>query len=388
MFVKGNEYLYASYYCEDGRLRYPTGIKADSKDKGDLLRLDRIKRLITQYVANARIQEQPLFRHEITAYLNEQLGKDVKGKSDFAGDWEQMIKDMRSGALLKKDGNRFSESSAKNYGSVLTKLQKYELSTGFKFTYQFNIEDYRKLLQWLIKCNYSRNSIAEIVARLSAFMQKMFDAKKHKNRIFDNPEFHYSWEESDTIALTLPELESLFNLQLTGAKERARDVFVFGCWVALRAEDLNRINEYKRVGDKFEVLTSKTGEKVIIPVHWMADAIYTKYNGILPVYSTPEGLNYHLSDVCKTAGITEQRLIAITKGGQRQAQYFPKNELVSIHTARRTFATLMYKEGFAVKAIMKITGHRTERAFFLYIKISKEEAADMMLQSAFFKKPS
>lgn len=388
MFIKANDYLYASYYCQDGRLRYPTGIKADSQNKGDKLKLDRIERLVTQYVANAQIQEQDILRHELTAYLDEQLEKSMKTKSDFKDDWDQMIKDMRSGALLKKDGNRFSEASAKNYGSVLTKLKNYEDATGFKFTYRFNIEDYRKFLQWLIKCNYSRNSIAEVVARLGAFLQKMYDAKKHKNKVYENPEFQYSWEESDTVALTLNELTTLYNMQLTGAKERARDVFVFGCWVALRAEDLNRINEYKRVGDKFEVLTSKTGEKVVIPVHWMADAIYTKYNGILPVYSTPEGLNYHLSDICKTAGITEQRLIAITKGGQRQAQYFAKNELVSIHTARRTFATLMYKEGFAVKAIMKITGHRTERAFFLYIKISKEEAADMMLQSAFFKKPS
>jgi len=335
MFIKANGYLLASFYCQDGRLRYPTKIKVGSKEKGDILRLDKIKRLITQYVANAKIQDQPVLKPELTEHLNEHLAKVKKDVSDFISDWGQMVADMRSGKLLKKkDGNRFSEASAKNYESVLKKLQNYEAASAFKFSYRFNIEDYRNLLKWLIKKDYSRNSIAEVVARLSAFLVKMYDAKKHKNKVFENPEFKYSWEESDTVALTIEELTAVYNLPLSGAKGRARDVFVFGCWVALRAEDLGRINLYKRVGDKFEVLTEKTGEKVVIPVHWMADAIYTKYNGVLPVYSTAEGLNYHLPDICEMAGITEQHLISITKGGRRQAEYWAKYDLVSAHTAR------------------------------------------------------
>ena len=388
MFIKGNGYFYASYYCKDGRLRYPTGVKVDSKEKGDKIRLDRIEKLINQYVTNQSILEESVYKNKLTVYLDEQLGKIDKERSDFKTDWLQMIDDMRSGKLRKENDDRFSEASAKNYGSVLKKLENYEKSTGYLFTYAFSIEDHRAFIGWLIQANYSRNSIAEIVARLGAFLSKMHDAKKHKNKVYEHKGFRYSWEEADTVALTLPELTALYNLELKGAQERARDVFVFGCWVALRAEDLGRINEYKRQGDVFEVLTKKTGVKVVIPVHWMADAIYNKYNGVLPVYSTAEGLRYHLPGICKAAGIVSQHLISMTQGGKRQAQYYDKYELVSPHTARRTFATLTYKQKFPVKAIMAITGHKSEREFFKYIKIDKEEAADMMLESSFFKKPS
>lgn len=386
--IKANGYLYVSYYCQDGRLRYPTGVKVGSKSKGDKIKLDRIEKSVDQYVTNCSILEQPVLKGELWAYLDEQLQKTKRTAADFISDWNHMVSDMRDGKLLKADGNQYSPKSADNYENVLIALKEHAPVVGIKLSYGFSIEDYRRLLQHLIGMNYSRNHIANIVGKLASFLRKMNDVGKHKNDVYKHKEFRYAPEESDTVALSIEELTALYNLPLTGAQERARDVFVFGCWVALRAEDLARINLYKKRGDVFEVLTRKTGEKVVIPVHWMADAIYTKYSGHLPVYSTPEGLGYHLPTICKLAGITEQRLVSITKGGRRVAEHYKKSDLISVHTARRTFATIMYKQGFPTKAIMKITGHRTERAFLGYIRIDKEEAADLMLKSDFFKKTS
>ena len=56
----------------------------------------------------------------------------------------------------------------------------------------------------------------------------------------------------------------------------------------------------------------------------------------------------------------------------------PENELwksVSSHTARRSFATNYYLQGFPTIDLMKITGHKTERAFLKYIKVSKLDTA-------------
>ena len=49
-----------------------------------------------------------------------------------------------------------------------------------------------------------------------------------------------------------------------------------------------------------------------------------------------------------------------------------------MHTARRSFATNMYKRGFPTVAIMQITGHTTEHNFLKYIKVTKEENAEML----------
>jgi len=98
-------------------------------------------------------------------------------------------------------------------------------------------------------------------------------------------------------------------------------------------------------------------------------------------------LAHHLPDLCKMAGIKSRHLITITKGGVRQAQYYEKWQLVTPHTGRRSFATNMYKAGFPVKSIMKITGHRTGAAFFRYIRIDKEENAETLAASPFFNEP-
>lgn len=387
MFVKNNGYWYASYYCEDERMRYPTGIQVSSKSTSDNLKKNKIERIITQYVVNCEITERKILKSELISHLDHELGKKFKIKAEFWTDWGNLISGMRSGDVLKKDGTRYREASAVHYENVRNALQRYEKDTGYKFTYSFTIDNYSALIGWLVKQNQSKNSIASIVKDLRAFFTRTH-GKQHKNDIIYNKEFSYAGEESDTVALSVEEITALYNLELSGSKKKARDVMVVACWIALRAEDLGRINEYERRGKIIEVLTDKTGEKVVIPLHWMAMKIMDEYGpGNLPVYTTPEGLAYHLPDLCKMAGIKSKHLITITKGGIRQAQYYEKWELVSPHTGRRSFATNMYKAAFPVKSIMKITGHRTESAFFRYIRIDKEENAEILAASPFFNEP-
>lgn len=50
-------------------------------------------------------------------------------------------------------------------------------------------------------------------------------------------------------------------------------------------------------------------------------------------------------------------------------------QCVSSHTARKSFATNYYLQGFPVIDVMKITGHKTEKAFMKYIRITKLDAA-------------
>lgn len=51
------------------------------------------------------------------------------------------------------------------------------------------------------------------------------------------------------------------------------------------------------------------------------------------------------------------------------------------HTARRTFATLMYLKGIPAISIMAITGHTTEENFMKYIKLDKSEHAKIVAQA-------
>jgi len=57
------------------------------------------------------------------------------------------------------------------------------------------------------------------------------------------------------------------------------------------------------------------------------------------------------------------------------------------HTARRSGATNMYKQGIPSIDIMKITGHTKESTFMRYIKISKEETAERIARGFRVGKP-
>ncbi|MBK8413896.1 MAG: tyrosine-type recombinase/integrase [Bacteroidetes bacterium] len=53
-------------------------------------------------------------------------------------------------------------------------------------------------------------------------------------------------------------------------------------------------------------------------------------------------------------------------------------EQVSTHTARRTFATIMFNLGCPVRSIMKITGHIQLETFFSYIKLNSDDNEQMI----------
>lgn len=69
---------------------------------------------------------------------------------------------------------------------------------------------------------------------------------------------------------------------------------------------------------------------------------------------------------------------SITKGGVNISKNYKKFELITTHTARRSFASNLYLHGLPSSTIMKITGHRTEKAFMRYIKITPNENAKIL----------
>jgi len=68
----------------------------------------------------------------------------------------------------------------------------------------------------------------------------------------------------------------------------------------------------------------------------------------------------------------------ITKGGVKVTNNHQKWERLTTHTARRSFATNEYLAGTPTITIMAITGHKTEKAFLKYIKLTSSEHAIML----------
>ncbi len=155
----------------------------------------------------------------------------------------------------------------------------------------------------------------------------------------------------------------------------------FGCFTGLRYSDYSTVkpeNIIKIEDDEtgkedlfIKLVTLKTGEEVIIPCNPIVLEIFEKYKANpnrLPKTISNQKFNQYIKKACEKAGMT-------ATGALIGEPTKPLHECISSHTARRSFATNLYLDGFPTLEIMKITGHKTEKAFMIYIKVSKLDAA-------------
>jgi integrase len=133
-----------------------------------------------------------------------------------------------------------------------------------------------------------------------------------------------------------------------------------------------------------KIRTQKTGETVVTPLKGYVKEIIKKYGGIPPQAISNQKMNNYLKELGQLGEIEEPILISATKGGVRQTETFKKWELITTHTARRSFVTNAYLQNVPTISIMKITGHRTEKSFLKYIKISQEDNANKLVNHPFF----
>ena len=59
-------------------------------------------------------------------------------------------------------------------------------------------------------------------------------------------------------------------------------------------------------------------------------------------------------------------------GSKRIEEKIKKHDMISTHTARRTFITISLEKGMRPDIVMSITGHKSYSSFKKYIKLSEK----------------
>ena len=218
-------------------------------------------------------------------------------------------------------------------------------------------------------------------------------------------------DKAKEIYLTKDELSALYDLTLSGFEEQVRDVFLIGCFTALRYSDYSRIKKenigFTNSGTKvIRIKQEKTAGTVVIPIlDERLEALLKKYD-----YNVPEvldqSLNRTIKEICKRLSETVPSLgkkertvlnlkerraeVEARKKGVELFEYDgqgypirPRWELVASHTARRSCITNMYlSKKFSVQQMMSVSGHKTETMFYKYVKLSLDEYADSVASAA------
>jgi integrase len=284
---------------------------------------------------------------------------------------------------LKKEG------TIKVYNTTFKYLKEYSAKNKPVDFENINIEFYNNYTTFLSKeHSLSANTVGKHIKTIKSFMNEATERGINQNLEFRNKKFKTIREISDTVYLGLKELERIENLSLSASPrlDKVRDLFLIGCFTGLRFSDFTQINEENINFEKsmLFIRTQKTSERVAIPLHKTVRTILAKYKNKLPKAFSNQIMNNYIKEIASLANIKEVTETTITRGGIIEKTALPKFNLVTTHTARRSFATNLYLADVPTISIMKITGHKTERAFMSYIRITQEENADKLLTHPFF----
>jgi len=279
---------------------------------------------------------------------------------------------------IKFKGKDKSRGSLNNYAAVTKHLRAYEAFSKSRIDFEtINLDFFYSYVSYLKNnLKLAVNTIAKDISIIKVFMGEAVDLEYTDNMKFKHKKFAFNEEETDHVYLTEDELTKLYELRITNKKlEEVRDLFIFGAWVGLRFSDFSNVKKENIIqidGDYFiKMITQKTKELVIIPCNPVVMEIFEKYDdrpNKLPKTISNQKFNDYIKDVCKLAEFNEKGRLS-----SRPKEILAV--LVSSHTARRSFATNYYLQGFPTVDLMKITGHKTERSFLKYIRVSKLDTA-------------
>ena len=186
--------------------------------------------------------------------------------------------------------------------------------------------------------------------------------------------------EADKVYLTEEEIQKLYALHDLSTKEKeTRDLFLIACETGMRFKNLTQIKKANYQDDQlifFQVKSSGIKAKLIIPLSDLHREIASSYNYELPKLTYNAFVfNQTLRPLCEKAGIDQEVLVQkVSKYGTREL-VSKKYELVSSHTARRSFCTNKFLKGLPASVIMKFSGHSSERSFLKYLKLDAEVVA-------------
>lgn len=352
-----------------------------------------------------RIQEEEERQEQERLRLIKEQEEEAR-KADVILFLENFLEGIKNGRI-KNGAENYTPNTCKVWSNFLGILKR------FIQIYPFTWKDINKALadhfvSFMEKNGYMVTSINKYIICFKAMIQNAMDQELHNNlialRAFSKKKIQET-DKAKEIYLTKAELQALYEMPLEGLKDKVRDVFLVGCYTCQRFSDYARLEQENFTktakGTKVvRIVQEKTGNDVVIPI--LNDNllhIAEKYGYDIPKVNDVI-LNRYIKQILKELSSTvpslarKERTLLTMKEREKEKQGLvsferdnkgyvikPRYELVSSHTARRSGITNLYLSGnFDTYQMMSISGHRDEKTFYEYIKLSSDEVADSIAQ--------
>jgi integrase len=358
-------------------------------------KLDEFKIYLKNEFEKTKIKEETTIinnkwlKSKIDLFFNTQKTDSEEKKKIYFTDFiDEFIKESET--KRNRLGKPIAKRTIQHYKTTLNKINDFQTETNIKLKIiDINLKFHTNFINYLENTQYlNNNTIGGYIDDIKLFCN---DANRKEIKIsheVKSSQFYTPKNNTNDIYLTEDEISNIYKSSLEfDYLDNARDWFIIGLRTGLRVSDLLKIDRSYIDDDGYICLTTKKTEyPVIIPIHSQVKEILQKRNGEFPRKISDQKFNKYIKIVAEKSGLTQKvngaRIdeIEISENNKKKTIHrkvhkkFPKFELVTSHTCRRTFATNLYGK-LDTLTIMKITGHSTERQFLNYIKITPREYA-------------
>lgn len=357
-----------------------------------------IQRAQKEAEEKTRLEEEHI-RQEQERFIQEGI------KAEKAKIWNylsQFCADIKSGKRL--NGNdRYSAGTVKSWHSFMRLYGDFDRK--HQYTWEIvNREFTARFLAYMKNHNYMITAQNKYLVTLRALVGYAYTDGVHDNNRATQCFSKKKIDEKDKAAeiyLTSAELQALYEMPLTGLQEQVRDIFLVGCYTCQRVSDYNNISPDSFTttakGTPIIRLTQqKTHTEVKIPImNPNLQAICEKYGYNLPSV-VDVILNRYIKEILKELSETVPSLAVkvrtkltmkqrkqeddgriIVERNSKGEVMMPRYNCVTTHTARRSGITNMYlTHKYTILQMMHVSGHKTQKTFMDYIKLSSDEIAD------------
>jgi hypothetical protein len=371
--------------------------------------IDKIKVIISEikndYALAGKKITKDLLRNELLIKLGLEKKKKEITLMDFC---EETIKEMESGVLLIDNTKQYTKSTIDKYKYTATIFKVFKSHTTFS---EIDKNWYNEFIQFLTrkqsivykdsngeeklfeKKDLQPGSISNYIKNLKFLMghaveKEISKNKNHTEKWFVRPKEKKGYGNIH-IALNEYELKEIYNFNtskvgLNPTYEKAKDLFLVGCYTGLRVSDFNSglsakdFKTIKHKGKKEEVLiitTKKTGSLSYTPAIWSElKQIFKKYDYQLPTLSD-NTIREYTQKICEyIKGFDETTSCSITLGGKIEKIKKAKWKMVGNHTGRRSFITNLKNRGYSFEEIGEFTGQSTPAIIKEYDKTPRTDS--------------
>ena len=358
----------------DARVQQPkrTKVQKDQETINSInLQLNRYLETYQQLKNHFRSTDQVLTKQELKAEFDQRF-KNIRSKKAF---WEYYAAFCELNHRLGK----WQPSTCQRYSVLKNLLLEFEGINGSLSLDKINNHWYADFKHF---CEQNKkhqvNTFGRNLGLLKTFLRYCLEEGFTNNDQFKK--FKVKREVTHQEVLDMDEVKRMYAFDLSENKrlERVRDIFILGCLTGMRYSDYKRIKRENVVNDVIRIREVKDKSKTLeIPLSSWAKEILDKYDYNLPVISEQKFREY-IKETARLVGFDKYVIKASRIGNTIKEESKRRCDLISTHTARRSFITIMKNKGVPDKVIMKITGHKSLSSFHRYYRPNDEDVSGFM----------